>query len=491
MVKHFSGILFTAAGAVLGFYCIGIQTLTRYLVILFISLAVLCFIRVLSSLNVFFSKADDFRKMRLAAYYSTVFAVGLSIGISMAAAGSSQIQFDLPEYQITAFNGVLLEDPRVISSGRVMAALALHECTGADAKRAKASGELTVFFPQDFSLRLREFGRGTSIYTEGKLRRSQDDVNLTFSAVSVHIVKSASALERIRTNIRLDLIRRFDGSKWGGLSLALLLGIKDNLDSNLSLMYRNAGCSFILALSGMHLAVLAAIIAFLLTKPLGLKVSVITGAVLVITYCFIVGPMPSLNRAAIMYLLGAAAILGALPKEPLNILCLSFLVQIMVSPASGHSISFILSYAALAGILLIGQPLNRLLSGYIPGFLLQPLSASCGAFLATAGITSYTFGVLAPAGIAAGLFLVPLTTGFMILSMAYLALDFISLSFLLKWPLSVLYLIMEKIVSIAARLPRVTVYPAAVLSISLLLSALIPVLYIRRYQRNLKLKPFA
>jgi competence protein ComEC len=118
----------------------------------------------------------------------------------------------------------------------------------------------------------------------------------------------------------MDLIRRFDNYSWGGLALALLVGIRDSLDSNLTRQYRDAGCSYVLALSGMHLAVLISIISFFLKKPLGLKKAAIAGAAVILLYCFIVGPMPSLDRSLLMYLLGVLAVLGALPKEPISLL---------------------------------------------------------------------------------------------------------------------------------------------------------------------------
>jgi competence protein ComEC len=464
-------------GAAAGFYVPG----AKYL--LSIALVVLCFFRVLSSLD------PAIRRMQLTALYSAVFAAGLSLGFCASQAGRVNIYFGIDEKKITAINGVLLEDPRIISGGRIMAAVSLKECAGAGRLRATATGELLVFFPEESAARLKEFGRGTTVYTEGKLRAS--GTGWTYSAESLHIVKPASALERMRTGIRLNITERFSGSQWGGLALALLVGIRDNLDVNLSVLYRNAGCSFILALSGMHLAVLASLIALLLKKPLGLKLSAIAGAVIIILYCFIVGPMPSLNRAALMYLLGVLAVLGAFPKEPLSILALSFLLQIIISPASGNSISFILSYAALAGILIIGMPLYSLLSGKAPDFILQPFTASCGAFLATAGITAFTFGIIAPVGIAAGLLLVPLTTIFMIGSMLWLVLDFASFSFILNVPLSVLYQLMEKTVSIAGRVAGISGKPFAIIALSLVISLLIIRLQHRQRAAILKQQLFS
>jgi len=248
--------------------------------------------------------------------------------------------------------------------------------------------------------------------------------------------------------------------------------------------------SYILALSGMHLAILAALIAFILKKPLGLKFSAVTGSVIIILYCFLVGPMPSLNRSALMYILGVAAILFALPKNALSILSLSFLMQIITTPAAGNSISFILSYIALFGILVIGKALYSLFAGKVPDFLLQPLSVSGGAFLATAGVCGFYFGTIAPVGIIAGLVIIPLTTIFMIGSILWLVLDIFSLSVLLDIPLSILYKLMESTASVAGNVPGISVSSSVILIFSICLMLLIIALDYRRRTVLSRLKPF-
>jgi len=478
-------VLCAALGAAVGFYVCGSlldKPITFLIAPVLVLLAALCLIRVLSSID------SQSRFLRLSAFCSTAIALGFVFGVCAASAGRNNVKFSLPNEKIIAIEGSLLEDPRIISSGGAMASLSLSRCAAFGGLRANSRGEITVFFPQDNAFRLREFGRGAVIFAEGELRSTQQ--GWLFNAGSLHILKPASPIQRMRTGIRLNLISRFEKKSWGGLALALLLGIKDNLDTNLASLYRDAGCSYILALSGMHLAVLAALIAFLLKKPLGLKAASIAGALIICLYCFIVGPMPSLNRAALMYLLGTAAILGALPKKPLSILALSFLIQIAATPAAGSSLSFILSYLALAGILVIGQPLYRLFAGKLPDFLLQPLSASCGAFLATAGVSAFAFGVLAPVGIIVGLALVPLTTVFMIGSMVWLVLDFVSLSAFLNLPLSILYRLMEIIVSVAGSAPGISALPAAVLLLTIVLSLFVAAFEYRKQAALLRLAPF-
>jgi len=470
-----------AFAAVIGFYCLYHAAFALTAAVLSVLVIALCLFRVLSSLN-------PSRNLRITSGCFCALAVGLAIGVCAGAAGSNEIKFGIPEDKITALECELLEDPRVIAGGSAMAPARLRKSAGANGLRVTASGEITVFFRQESAQKLREAGRGTVVFAEGALRSG--DRGYSLSAHSLHIVKPAPQMERMRTNIRLNLIKRFDGKPWGGLALALLLGVRDNLDVEFTSLYRTAGLSYILALSGMHLAIIAALIAFLLKKPLGLKMSAVIGAVIIIMYCMFVGPFPSLYRSALMYVIGTAVIIFALPRNSMAVLSLSFLIQLIITPAAGNSISFILSYLALAGILIIGKAFSALLAGKIPDFLLQPLSLSCGAFLATSGICSFTFGYIAPIGIIAGLAVVPLTTIFMTGSIIWLALDFLSLSFILNLPLFLIYRLMEITASTAGFVPGIRSNPALVLAVSISLMILIAALEYKRRLSLRILKPF-
>jgi len=494
-------VLCSAFGASAGFYILFHAPFVAIVSVLIILLVLLCFFRVLSSLGVLFQNDAQIlmnthaalnikpQNLRLTSVCVAAFVIGIFLGLSAANAGRNDVVFGISEKNVTAAEGVLLDDPRIVSNGSAMATLYLQRCAGDGGLRASSSGEITVFFPKVNAEKLKQFGRGTTVFAEGSLRYSS--YGLSLSAQSLHIVKPAPQIERIRTGIRLKLNSRFEENNWGGLALALLLGVRDNLDPDFTALYRKAGLSYILALSGMHLAILTALITFLLKRPLGLKASVIAGSALIILYCILVGPMPSLNRSALMYILGVIAILGALPKNSMSILSLSFLIQIIITPADGNTLSFILSYSALLGILITGQAFSFLLSGKIPNFILQPLSLSVGAFLATAGICSYTFGFISPAGIFADLLIVPLTTVFMIGSIIWLFLDFFSFSFLLSLPLSLLYRLMESIASVTGNLPGISASPVLILGFSVFLSVLMVILESLRRKTLLTLQPFS
>ncbi|MDR2742256.1 MAG: ComEC/Rec2 family competence protein [Treponema sp.] len=433
-----------------------------------------------------------FREISLAL---AALAVGFSLGFAARLAFPGPPGLGIKEGEIAGLTGRLRDDPRGLAGGRGMAFLDLENAAGKGGLRASAKGEVLVFFPEEAIPRLRTLGRGSRVYIEGAfLPPGKGSAGPVFRAKGVHILEAAPAVERFRTGIRIGVLEKFRPYKWGGLAAALLLGVRDSLETELAASYRDAGCSHVLALSGMHLAVVSAVIAFLLKKKLGLRAAAILGAVFILLYAGLVGPLPSLERAVLMYLLGTLAVLGTFPRRPAGLLALAFVIQLCRNPASGESLSFILSYLALAGILVLEGPLHGLFGGIAPEILSRPLSASIGAFIATAATTAFFFGVLRPVGIVAGLVIVPLTTVFMIFAMAYLAAAFLLPFFAMPLGrvLSFLYGVLSRIADLAGQVPGIEVSkPQAVLIASLLVSAALILAWKRRSEKGNRLAPFA
>ncbi|MCL2879015.1 MAG: ComEC/Rec2 family competence protein [Treponema sp.] len=452
--RTFTPVVFAAAGAACGFYALSplyhnnIISLAGFYLIMLAPLSALCFVHVLSS-----SVLAVSRTARIAMRRVLAFTAGLALGIGAGGNAVQQFHLGLAPEKIIGIAGVMAEDPHTINGGRVIAALKLRNVFAESGLRTGASGEITVVFPELNAGQLKGYGRGSTVFCNGVIRNGASGT--LFRADSVHITKNAPPLENFRTNVRNSLIRRFGSGAWGQLSLALLIGVRDTLDSGITGLYRDAGCAYLLALSGMHLAIIASLIAFLLKKPLGMKAAAIAGALIIAAYCLLVGPLPSLTRSAFMYLLGVLAVTGFMKRDAISLLSMAFLLQITFMPGSGNTISFILSYLALIGIVYVGGAVNYIFRGKIPALILNSLSMSAGAFLLTAGVSVYYFSVLRPIGIATSLILVPLITVYMIGSIVWLALDIIApvLSGFTSPVLSFIYNLMEKIVRTAAHAP--------------------------------------
>ncbi|MDR1467978.1 MAG: ComEC/Rec2 family competence protein [Spirochaetaceae bacterium] len=434
---------------------------------------------------VFFAKANGEPAPR-AARYAVILAVfslcGFWTGGVRRIAADQKALFFVGQAKpgVTALSGVLLDDPRVSRSGRGLAALSLQWADGSlqgvrGAARTSARGTVTVLFPEGAIPRVKEFGRGSTVLVDGRFTED----NGLFIAKGVFVVMPPATLDRLRTAIRVACVEVFAPYRWGGFALALLIGIRDNLDSELAEQYQNAGVSHILALSGMHLAIISAVIAFLLKKPLGLKWSAAIGSLLIAGYIFLAGVMPSLERSGLMYFLGAAAVILGLPKDPLSTLCLSFLLQIVIRPESGTSLSFILSYGALAGILTMSGPLYNCMRRDLPPVIGTSLAASLAAFIATMSVTAGFFGTIRPVGILCGLLLGPLATVFMVGAMLFPAAPPF-LRVVIDWGMGVLYVVQEKIAGAAGRVPPIeaSLVPALLINAALIAGLIIASLVI-------------
>jgi competence protein ComEC len=290
----------------------------------------------------------------------------------------------------------------------------------------------------------------------------------------------------------MRLRERLEDAPWAGLAEALLLGVKDNLDTEVAVAFRSAGCSHILALSGMHLALLTTVLTFLLTRVLGLKAAAVGGGLGIIAYVYMAGNFPSLTRAAIMYLLGSLCALGPFPKSGVRVrqravLGMAFIIQLIGSPQAGQSLSFILSYLALGGLLFIAPAIHDLFRGRLPEILAQPLAASIGAFIATAPVSAWVFGVLRPVGILAGLLIVPLVTAFMLIALAAWILPGTALGLIL----TILYDILTGIAAGSARIPGISgAAPWVVMTLSLGSAGVLMAVSHRQTLRRSILVPF-
>jgi len=192
---------------------------------------------------------------------------------------------------------------------------------------------------------------------------------------------------------------------------------------------------------------------------LGIRWASLVGAVFIICYIFIAGSQPSLIRAGIMYVIGVIAIWGFLKRNTLSVLSMAFIIQLMFQSDTGLSLSFILSYLAMLGILTLGKSLNSLFRGRLPDILLGSLSVSLGAFIVTAPVVAFFFGTLKPIGILAGLLIVPLASLFIVLALAALIASFLPFPLwnVLDIILTVIYRFLEYLVLLAGRVPGFTI----------------------------------
>jgi competence protein ComEC len=197
------------------------------------------------------------------------------------------------------------------------------------------------------------------------------------------------------------------------LTDALLLGRREWMDAVVRARFAQAGLSHLLAISGSHVAVLAAVL-LLLSGLLRLSPArrVVLTLLLITAYLGLIGAPASAARSGVMIALALGARLLQRPAAALPMMAAAALLLIAVDPLTALDPGLQLSFMGVLGVLLAGKvprlPLRRGRLRTLAEPAVEALVVSFCAFALTAPVVAYHFGVIAPVSIAANLPAVPL-----------------------------------------------------------------------------------
>lgn len=199
------------------------------------------------------------------------------------------------------------------------------------------------------------------------------------------------------------------------IASALLLGHQAELDKEIRNAYAETGTMHILAVSGLHVGIIYAILLFPL-KGIRLKKGVRKSYLLVVIfliwgYALLTGFSPSVIRAATMFSLFTLGQLRERKPSSFNILAFSAILMIAFDPDVIYEVGFQLSYLAVGGILLL-QPL--ILRWWLPQhpvleYIWQLTAVSLAAQLATFPLSIFYFHIFPTYFLIANLIIVPLS----------------------------------------------------------------------------------
>jgi competence protein ComEC len=164
------------------------------------------------------------------------------------------------------------------------------------------------------------------------------------------------------TNQRFEGILRLAAPPERGLDdiyVAMLLGQKIELSPEQKERFRMTGTMHFFAISGLHIGVIATVIAqFLLIARVPRRWSPFIGLPLVYLYVEITGAPPSAVRAFLMVAFFWISFALARQRSPLAALAASAVFVLIVQPAQLWSLGFQLSYTVVLSLLLMGLPLH-------------------------------------------------------------------------------------------------------------------------------------
>ncbi|MDI6853421.1 MAG: ComEC/Rec2 family competence protein [Deltaproteobacteria bacterium] len=264
------------------------------------------------------------------------------------------------------------------------------------------------------------------IFREGHLKEPGDLIILSSS-------QPPGLRTRLREGLRRLLAPLDEVSQ--ALYQALILGDQGRITPEMRLAFSRTGTSHLLAISGLHLGMLAGLgylVAFWLLRRFpwvllrlnAVKAAAVLAALPVMTYAWIAGGSPSTQRAEIMILAYLLLVLAGRPREVVSAMALAALVILAMSPLLLFSLSFQLSFISVAALVYVlprrlsSPDLERLPPGgvrkwggkalfWAKGAALASLTAS----LATAPLVAASFHTVSIQGPFANLAAIPLVNG--------------------------------------------------------------------------------
>ncbi len=167
-------------------------------------------------------------------------------------------------------------------------------------------------------------------------------------------------------NTLKDTINDLYPDETGDILIAMMTGDEGNVDNDIISAFRNTGLAHIIAVSGLHLSLLALAVTKLLRKFL-LNRKIIAAIVCAICwfYVAVAGFPMSAVRAAVMITVMLFGVLVDRLHTPLNSLGLAVLVICLTNPYAAIDAGLLMSFSSTFGLLVAAPEINRYLQRVI------------------------------------------------------------------------------------------------------------------------------
>ena len=250
--------------------------------------------------------------------------------------------------------------PRMSSSGSVVVQARVIEVReGSDVWNLRAGA--TIFAKGAEWLWLEPGTRVQAVMTT----KAGDEREVLLSPISTpKTVREPVGVDAAARTIRTALHEVADGLPHPADALlpSMVLGDQRNVPADLSEKFLASGLSHLAAVSGANIAyVLGAAVACMSWIGVPRRPRLLAGAFAVALFVCVVGPEPSVIRAAAMAAISVYAVATGRSKQSLSLLAAVVLVFSIISPDTVRALGFVLSVAATAGIVVAASPVERLL----------------------------------------------------------------------------------------------------------------------------------
>lgn len=193
---------------------------------------------------------------------------------------------------------------------------------------------------------------------------------------------------------------------------AITIGMRGEMPHETIVDYRFTGVAHLLAISGLHIGIIVALLNLLLIaiRPWSRAGRYIYSGLIILMlwgYTLYSGMSPSVLRAVVMFTLYQIATMIYRDGTSLNVLSAAAIILLLINPLYIYDLGFQLSFVAMAGITLFYRPISsmRRIENRILRALWQAVIVALCAQIAVLPLSVYYFGYLPFLGLPVGLLL--------------------------------------------------------------------------------------
>ena len=210
--------------------------------------------------------------------------------------------------------------------------------------------------------------------------------------------------------IREHLSQVYDtilGEGNAALAAAMVLGDKEGLDTELKQLYQRNGIAHLIAISGLHIAMIGGTLYHFLRKLSGrYLVSAGIGIAFIFLYGMMTGMTGATMRAVVMLVISVGADVGGRRYDAVTSIALALFCMLLLNPYQITQAGFLLSFGAVIGIAVV-NPVWKLLLPEMP-HCLEGLFVSISVQLVLLPVMLYYFYEIPLYGVLLNVIVVPL-----------------------------------------------------------------------------------
>ena len=230
-----------------------------------------------------------------------------------------------------------------------------------------------------------------------------------------------TTIQILANHFRYKLVELLKSSLGNGqeyaVGSALVLGYRDDVSEELNNAYIQTGSIHILAVSGLHVGIVSGVLSLFLglIKRNSLKIRLLKLIIILVFlwgFVFVTGAGGSIIRAAVMFSILHTGAMLAKQKYIYNTLAASAFVILLWNPNMLFDVGFLLSYAAVIGIIVIQPLLLKLWSpeNKILKLIWELSTITLAAQILTLPLVLYYFNQTSIYFLISGIIVVPIST---------------------------------------------------------------------------------